>query len=492
MMNPGHIGPNPTQHHLQKIAWQMVNLRQETRNAFNNHHLLNEGHKTGHVRCMSECPKGSGPIVVIGSGSSVDAIMPQLKEWKGAVMCSSSHLSTLVYHGRPPDYMIVMDPRIAQPDNELDAPTYGDAVMLTHVSAPPAYLERWLARTDEPVYVSRIMEPSYDWYTHHLGEGYPWVNHIIVPMIDSLAAEISFATWLGYKPIYLAGADYGGARFQRWDYDYPTQQWKPDRVTSGYVATAGAGATAMSYSSRGSMLSGFMQIANDSYQQRIYQLSEATMLKQFPFKEWHVVLNAQGMDWPETYDRQAVLDELECALAAWDTFLVPCRTGWGQDYHTYITNAENNYMAAMATYNDQIRKNLEHFAHLELTHGRPLLEMMRAGQISIEAGELLLRGADEFGDWDWKKMDLIDIPAVLSRRRWLLEEYPKRGYVKAPEITKAQRIELELDSDLTKEQRQRVADKLGALARDGGFITQEKLQAAAKRMSAEEKTSVAK
>ena len=27
-------------------------------------------------------------------------------------------------------------------------------------------------------------------------------------MIDSVASEIGFATWLGYNPIYLAGVDY--------------------------------------------------------------------------------------------------------------------------------------------------------------------------------------------------------------------------------------------------------------------------------------------
>ena len=444
MLNAGMVtAENASQHMLQKIGWQMVNLRIESRNAFRNWHILEEGHYAKRVLSMEDCPKGKGPIVVIGSGSSVDPIMTTLKDWKGAVMCSTSHMSTLAYYGRPTDYIVCMDPRVAVPDKEMDYPDYGDSVLLTHVSAPPEYVQRWLQRANGKIFVSRIMEPSYEWYTHHLGEGYPWVRHVIVPMIDSLAAEISFATWLGYNPIYLAGADYGGPRFQMWTYDYQTKAWKPDVETSGYVAGPGTGEEGMTYSSRGSMLSGFMQIANETYQQRIYQLSEATILKQFPYRNWKRVLAGHQ---PGSFDRQLVLDEIECALASWDTFLCRVNTGWGNDYHTYITADENRYMGALAAYNQQLKKNLEHFEYLEKVNGKPLLAMMRSGQVSIEAGELLLRGADEFGDWDWRKMELIDIPAVLSRRRWLVSEFPKRGYKPPPPLNARQRKILEVDT----------------------------------------------
>lgn len=458
MLNLGHITKDGMQneHVLQKLGWQMVNLPQEVRNAFKNWAYLTFGNneaglddfvnllislKLGgerRVQCMSQCPKGSGPIMVCGSGSSLDLVAPQLKDWKGKVICSTSQASTLIYHGRVPDYIVCMDPRIASPDKELDAPDFGDAVMLGHPSIPTPYVERWLTRAKGTFYVARIMEPSYDWYTHHLGSGYEWINHVMLPFIDSGAAMLGYATWLGYNPIYLAGIDYGGPRFQRFDYDYDTQEWTPDKSTSGFVARNEGnfggltGEQSMVYSSRGSLLSGFMQIANKEYNQRIFNVSPISALKQFPYKEWADVLAVQGSSDPEYYDmmRGEVLEDIEAALAAWDTYLVPVASGWGDDYHTYIAKAEEPYVQAMLGYNKQVEANVANFAAIEKQEGRSILEMIKDNTVGIEAGELLLRGADEIGTWDWHRIKPIDIAAVLARRKHLMALAAERGYEK--------------------------------------------------------------
>ena len=471
MINIGAVGPAglENEHLLQKIGWQMVNLPMEVRNSFTNHVIFECGHNPakipaymrllqnlhdnpGRVQSMEKCPKEKGPAIIIGSGSSLDFFAPKLKDWKGGIICSTSQASTLIYHGRTPEYIVCMDPRVAVVDLELDIPDFGDASLLAHPSIPFQYVDKWITRAKGPIYLARIMEPSYDWYTHHLGQGYPWVNHVVLPMIDSVAAEIGFATWLGYSPLYLVGVDYGGPRFQRWDYDYDTKEWTPDNVMSGYTAPQSgnfSGMTAsgsMTYSSRGALLSAFMQMANEKYQQKVYQLSDVSALTQFPYVKWEDV--GKSHEW----NKQAVFDEIEIMLATWDTFLVPCPGVWGLDYHTYIAKDEALYIQVMANYNKQVEANKANFAQLEELHKRPLLEMIRDGWITIEAGDFLVRGADEFGvDFDWHRLGTIDIGAVLTRRRWLLAEADRRGIVR-PEgsmskLTKERIKEMRTETD---------------------------------------------
>ena len=370
MINIGNLGPGwqDNEHLVQKLGWQTVNLPMEVKNAAKNHVYLEAGHnpttiphtirileklfnQPGRVQSMEHCPRGSGPLLVVGSGSSVDPVMQRIKEWPGDIICSTSHCSTLCYYGRHADYIVCMDPRVATIDNELDQPDFGDSVLIGHPSIPTSYVEKWLDRAKGNLYLSRIMEPSYEWYSHHLGHQYPWVNHIVLPMIDSGAAMLSFGAWLGYNPIYMVGLDYGGPRFQRWDYDFETQAWKPDIETSGYVANGGnfSGMTAegvMAYSSRGSLMSAFMQMANERYQCRIYNLSDVSVLTQFPKMTLDMAMS--GMESSVAYPRAMVLEDIEVVLASWDTFLVPTESGMGTDYHTYIVMDEPTIALSIA------------------------------------------------------------------------------------------------------------------------------------------------
>src|SRR3989304_854444 len=167
MLNIGQLGDVAKNEHIrQKLAWQMSNLMMETRNAFANWSLayaseypestkeLSEllfmaAHK---IQCISKMPKGKGPIVILGSGSSLNDIIPTLKYWKGAIMCSTSQASTMVYYGRTPEYIVCLDPRVP-PQDELAAPDWGDAVMIAHVSIPFEYISRWIKRAKKPIYL---------------------------------------------------------------------------------------------------------------------------------------------------------------------------------------------------------------------------------------------------------------------------------------------------------------------------------------------------
>jgi hypothetical protein len=195
-------------HQMSKQAWQQQNLRWETENAFLNHELIYHYRKEGRAKCLSEHIPNTGPCIVVGSGSTLDQIMDRLKEWKGGLICNSSSGSTLVYHGCPPTYMSVLDPRSA-PEDELAVPPGGwdKTHFLGHPSAPKRYFEEWFNLTKQTAYLFRIIEPTYDWYTKHLPWAYPWIKTSFLPFIDSSASNITLASRLGYDPIFTIGMD---------------------------------------------------------------------------------------------------------------------------------------------------------------------------------------------------------------------------------------------------------------------------------------------
>lgn len=427
MLNAGALGEAMNFEHVQyKYIWQQTNLMLETVNAFMSNYMYTASYHPelvehmkeiidlapGRVRCLSEIPRGKGPIVCCASGSSFNKVAPTLKDWKGAVMCSTSQASTLVKYGRTPDYVVCMDPRQA-PADELAAPDWGDAAMIGHVSIPTKYMEQWLKRARGKIYLGRIMEPNYDWYSHHLAKGYPDIRHIIIPMIDSLSAEVGFATWLGYGPVYLLGADYSGPRFDRWDYHYETGEWTLDADSSGYDAAKVTvqGHLAMQYSTRGAIIAAMLQILNPRYRQRVYQLSDTTILDEFPKAEWDDIL--AGADPPE-YDVEAVREIAEVKLAASQTFLVSTNAGFGPDYQIYITPDELRMVMTMIGYNRQVVRNKQYFAQSEAFHKKPLRELIKEGLATVVMGDLLMHGSEEFGEWDWRKMEPIDLGPGLN------------------------------------------------------------------------------
>jgi hypothetical protein len=130
-------------HNQSKTAWQQVNLLMETFNAADNYHLLNSMKEAGRVECLADCPRGDGkPALVIGSGSSLESVLPTISKWKGAVFCSTSHGTVLVKYGCKPTYMTAVDPRTAPDDQDEFGVPFGewdDTQFVAHVSAPKLF-----------------------------------------------------------------------------------------------------------------------------------------------------------------------------------------------------------------------------------------------------------------------------------------------------------------------------------------------------------------
>jgi len=457
-----------------KKAWEQVNLLMEVENAGKNYHIIHEMKEEGRLKCLSECPEGKGiPAIITGSGSSANKFMPMAKDWKGAIFCSTTHFSTYVKHGRPPDYFMSVDPRVA-PNDEFGVPpdSCDSSVYVSHVSSPLEYFDKWRKRSKGMSYVYRILEPSFDWYTKLLPAMYPWSRVAMLPFIDSVATQIQLAARLGYNPIFMVGTDYGGARLDRWE--WKDGEWIEDKGTeSGDIVGPGGLKTyaQMDYAKRGALIAAALQILNEDRKTSIYQTSLPSNVVELPYANLDYVMEHQDgfkEPWKEGY-RKHYIHQIEVVLAAANTYLIPTKGGYGTDYRIFMM-IPPNFLNAILDMNREIIMNKMNFAALEKRFlqmdyaGAPLCvldmeanpkavqdfmasppgqaagarakadgkkiemrfltirEQIRGGFLKPQKGEMIIHEAAELENWKWQNMHPMDVEAEVTRLAMLKRE----------------------------------------------------------------------
>ena len=161
--------------------------------------------------------KYSGPAIICGSGPSLNAALPRLKDWKGAVFCATSQAPTLVRYGRHPDFIEAIDPRIE--DWEMKAPwNYKKTKFIGCPTLRPAMFDRWAGKK----YLYRVYEPNVKFYGDILPMAYIDIHTYSYPFGAVIPLLMAHAHYLGFSPLYLVGADFGyseeATRFTRYDY----------------------------------------------------------------------------------------------------------------------------------------------------------------------------------------------------------------------------------------------------------------------------------
>jgi hypothetical protein len=166
---------------------------------------------------MSTIPKVQGvPVIILGSGPSLDDVIPYLKDWKGAIVCSTSQMLLLEYHGITPTYCVLID---CDPNPEiikLIGDYKGDlskTTLITHPQIPREYFDAWKG----PIKLFRMLDPGDDFSSKYVPMGVGWINqeknwHIGSFVLNSgnvVNAAIPIMNGLGYGPIFLCGYDLG-------------------------------------------------------------------------------------------------------------------------------------------------------------------------------------------------------------------------------------------------------------------------------------------
>jgi hypothetical protein len=282
--------------------------------------------------------------------------------------------------------------------------------------------------------VFRIMEPTVPWYTRHLIWAYPWTKVGLLPFIDSVSSEVSLAAWLGYDPIFMIGVDYGGPRFRQsiwkdgaWEIgptsgvvppkfvdtkgkEHPDIPWGTSKGAGGLESDPG-----MTYAVRGLLIAAFMKVKRQGNPARIYQMSKPSNITQFPFVPFDEVLSSQGKSFP-LWDEQKVAEDIEVALAASDTFMIPVNSGFGTDYRVYMMHP-SNIVQALSDLNVELLTNKQDLRDKEKSTGMSVREQIEKGVIVVESGELMIHNREDLKDFSLDNMRGIDVESTAAHLR---------------------------------------------------------------------------
>lgn len=181
----------------------------EIRNSYLNHrHIWNEfadeiAHPLHDIMPTEEGKRG--PCLIMGSGASFDDVAPYLRDWPGAIICSSSHASSCVYWKHPPEYIIGLDVRTGI--DKLPVPDWGEtnSRMICHPGMAPEFISFWKWQK----HYFRMRFPQSYFYRVVIPIAYPMIVDELMLFACSISAEVSIAGALGYSPLVLVGADFG-------------------------------------------------------------------------------------------------------------------------------------------------------------------------------------------------------------------------------------------------------------------------------------------
>jgi DNA-directed RNA polymerase subunit RPC12/RpoP len=230
-MTEADLRTDSSQYNSRTKASQLIH---EIKNATENYDTLYRGYMGGRVRDISAEPKADGkPCLIIGSGGSLDLALPYLKDWKGGIICTTSHALTLVKHGAPPTHILALDPFCIWDEIAgIDWTQYGTK-LITTPTVWTTLVQTWpneillyrqnIGRRDSfyanalnQMYCIRKTAPN------NLREGSfePMVRTELTLFACSPPAQLFAAQVLGYGNMFLVGCDfafsYDKDRFTNW------------------------------------------------------------------------------------------------------------------------------------------------------------------------------------------------------------------------------------------------------------------------------------
>ena len=184
---------------------------------------------------IGNIPKKPGqPVLILGSGPSLDDWAPHIKEWKHDIFCSTSQLAWCEYHGVTPSYVFLID---ADPNmvHLMERSAFRNKVpLISHPQVPASVFRAWGGKmcsecgaykgSEVPVWLYRMFDPACELSNTYLPMMYGWMNeetnwklaHYVMNAGNVVNNMASVAQALAYAPLVLAGYDLG----------YPNKQWR--------------------------------------------------------------------------------------------------------------------------------------------------------------------------------------------------------------------------------------------------------------------------
>ena len=185
--------------------------------------------------------KYKGPALIIGSGISLEKLIPYIKEWDGPIFCPQSMASTLLYHGRRPEYIVIFDANQMIWEMSLKGYNFPGSTLITHPCISPEVIDKWkhkrlyylmqhYSRMHGDIDFAKMTVPEVEKIAKEQLLGFDFFENIMPSVYNFIGAailnagcvvnnSIEVANFMGYGPLFLCGVDFG---FKDWIYRYPT------------------------------------------------------------------------------------------------------------------------------------------------------------------------------------------------------------------------------------------------------------------------------
>ena len=253
-------------------------LFNEIHSSFENYKVIMEAFFSGRAFDLSDVPRvRNEPIIIIGSGPSLDDAWPELKRWKGDIITSTSQYSTFIYHGIEPKYILALDPDCNMEELAADTWEGRKTILITHPGVNSDMLnehtfksinEKFARRENSDYWKGRLalfrkLEPQTPFYGNTQKFGYSRYDHRLanpgkkaegaclnitplikteIPMMGcAINCQVMAAGILGYNPIYLVGCDFGYTndqhRYNDWNYVKEREEGTGKIIKEGWVKT---------------------------------------------------------------------------------------------------------------------------------------------------------------------------------------------------------------------------------------------------------------
>ena len=152
-----------------------------------------------HPMSLSSLPPLEGmPVLVTGSGPSLDDAMPYLKDFPGPIFSSLSQVNIMEKWGIKPMFYVAYDSADDAADVLSEGQDLSSSILLTFTGISPKVLARWPSRV-------RYFLNDCDRYDP---QRFPWIN-ISFPLLGCVSnLMVKIAHYFRASMILLAGVDY--------------------------------------------------------------------------------------------------------------------------------------------------------------------------------------------------------------------------------------------------------------------------------------------
>lgn len=220
------------------MARQLIH---EQINSAQNYDTIYKAYVHGKAMDISDCEKApmiNGeklPCVIVGSGPSLNHSIELLREWKGGILCTTSHALSLIRYGIQPTHIVALDPFCTY--DEIAGVDWSKTrtKLITHPGVWPSLIKNW---PNELILYAENMGQKNSFYDTTQKAMYSVRESVdgktIRDPLFRYMVRTSFALFACSPPLQLFAADklgYGTAFLCGCDFSYPDNRDRFDNWT---------------------------------------------------------------------------------------------------------------------------------------------------------------------------------------------------------------------------------------------------------------------